>query len=205
MPSYWAQHYLLALIPATVATALVMRRDLPVALDGMAAVLSADAQPMALCLPHPGCATAASCPALRLAPLLRTHLEPLARELAAAGLPPRVLWGNAAAVLSWTLGVVAAPTGEADVVWQALGATCWADGGDNPFRPVLSRSGCGLARRVCCLRYRLPGIAECPDCPRNNRAAPGVAQAGVRGLPPTATPGRASLLSDLSPYASPRV
>lgn len=168
--SFWSQHYLLALVPAAVAAALAAQRNLPVALDGMAAVLSDTGQPAALCVPHPGCAAAASCPAARLTPLLRTHLHPLAQALAVAGLPPRVLWGNAGAVLAWTLGVIAAPADRVAAVRRALGSACWADGGSNPLCPVLSCSGCGLGRRVCCLRHRLPGMAECPDCPRARRA-----------------------------------
>lgn len=168
--SFWSQHYLLALIPATVAAALVTQDDLPVALDGMAAVLSDAGQPTALCLPHSGCAAAASCPVARLTPLLRAHLQPLAQGLAAAGLPPRVLWGNAGAVLTWTLGVVAAPADRISAVRRALAGACWADGGANPLCPVLSSTDCGLGRRVCCLRYRLPSVAGCPDCPRSCRA-----------------------------------
>lgn len=168
--SFWSQHYLLALVPATVAAALVAQQDLPVALDGMAAVLSETGQPTALCLPHPGVPTAASCPAARLTPLLRLHLQPLACGLHAAGLPPRVLWGNAAAVLAWTLGAVSAPAGRVAAVRHALESACWADGRANPFHPVLSRKGGPACRRVCCLRCRLPGVAECPDCPRACRA-----------------------------------
>ena len=170
MLSFWSQHYLLALIPATVAAALVAQQDLPVALDGMAVVLSEAGQPTALCLPHSGLPTAASCPATRLTPLLRTHLHPLARGLDAAGLPSRVLWGNAAAMLVWTLGVISAPADQVAAVRRALEGICWADGGANPFHPVLNRGATRACRRVCCLRYRLPDVPECPDCPRTCRA-----------------------------------
>lgn len=174
--SMWSQRYLLALVPAVVAAALVARRDLPVALDGMGVVLSEAGQPTALCLPHAGCPSAASCPAARLTPLLRAHLQPLIQGLAAAGLPPRVLWGNAGATLAWTLDVIAAPADQAAVARQALEGACWVDGGTNPLYPVLSRGGCGLGRRVCCLRCRLPGVTRCPDCPQAGRAGSGAAK-----------------------------
>lgn len=118
--SMWSQHYLLALIPAAVAAALAARQDLPVALDGMGAVLSETGQPTALCLPQLGRPSATSCPALRLTPLLRSHLQPLIQDLAAAGLPPRVLWGNAGAALAWTLDVIAAPADQVAAVRQAM-------------------------------------------------------------------------------------
>lgn len=165
--SLWSQYYLLTLVPAAVAAALVAGRELPVALDGMAATLSESGQPTSLCLPHAGCAAGQACPLLRLTPLLRTHLRPLADRLAQAGLPARVLWGNAGSVLAWTLGVVAARPDQVETVRHALAEECWVDGGANPFRAVLARHGaCGLSRRVCCLRYRLPGLPDCPDCPR---------------------------------------
>ena len=166
--SFWSQHYLLALVPAAVAAAVATPRDLPVALDGMAAVLSGSGQPTALCLPHLGCAATLSCPVARLTPLLRTHLQPLAQGLAAVGLPPRVLWGNVGAVLAWTLGVIAAPADRVAAVQRALEGACWIDGEANPLCPVLC-GGRGQGRRVCCLRYRLPGVAQCPDCPARRR------------------------------------
>jgi ferric iron reductase protein FhuF len=58
-------------------------------------------------------------------------------------------------------------------VREALCGACWADGGPNPLCPVLARreNGCGPGRRVCCLRFRLPGVDACGDCPRARSAA----------------------------------
>lgn len=164
--SMWSQHYLLALIPAAAAAILAAGREVPIAFGGMAATLTETGQPDALCVPHEGREAAGSCPAACLTPLLRAHLEPLAARLGAAGLPARVFWGNAGAALAWTLEVVALVPRQREAVRAALGAACWVDGGPNPLCPVLACGGCTLRRRVCCLRFRLPGTAMCPDCPR---------------------------------------
>jgi ferric iron reductase protein FhuF len=160
--SMWSQYYLLALVPAVVEAAL-SHRALPVALEGMTATLSDTGQPRSLGLPDEGCA--GICVASCLTPLIRIHLQPLAVCLAQAGLPPRVLWGNAAAVLTWALAN-AAPGETADVS-RALMDKHWVDGGANPLCTVLAcDGGCVFSRRVCCLRFRLPGMAICPGCPK---------------------------------------
>ena len=160
--SFWSQHYLLALVPAAVAAALAAAHDLPVAAEGMAVVLAPTGLPEWLCLPGGGGATTVDCPVARLTPLLRGHLEPLADGLARAGLPPRVFWSNTGHVLGWALRVVDAPG--CGQVRDAMAAAAWVDGGGNPIASALAENGC--SRRVCCLRYRLPGIAACGSCPR---------------------------------------
>ncbi len=167
--SLWSQYYLLALVPGAVAAALSLRRDLPLALDGMGALLAGEGQPCRLCLPHDGCDTAETCPVRRLAPLLRTHLLPLSAALTIAGLPPPVFWSNAAAVLAWSLGVIAAPADDRDAVRVALAAPRWGDDEPNPFRGVVGDDP--ARRRVCCLRVRLRCVARCPDCPVAARRA----------------------------------
>ena len=162
--SLWSQYYLLALVPAVVAAALAAEHDLPVDASGMGAVLASSGLPDCLCLPHGGRRTAVSCPVSRLTPLLRGHLQPLAAALAGAGLPQRVFWSNAAQVLVWSLCTVSAPGAACGAVSHAATRPDWADGSPNPFAPALA--GDGRSRRVCCLRYRLPGITLCPGCPR---------------------------------------
>ena len=161
--SLWSQHYLLALVPCATAAILAAQQDLPVALGGMAAVLTDGGQPCRLCLPHGGCDTVEARPVRRLAPLLHTHLSPLADALAGAGLPALILWSNAAAVLAWSLGVIAAPQADRDAIWAAMSAPRWADDAANPFRGVLGRDP--AERQICCLRFRLGCMGRSPDCP----------------------------------------
>ena len=161
--SLWSQHYLLALVPCATAAVLATQQDLPVALGGMAAVLTGEGQPCRLCVPHGGCDSVEACPVRRLAPLLHTHLSPLSDALAGAGLSPLIFWSNAAAVLAWSLGVIAAPEADRAALRAAMCAPCWADGAPNPFRRVLGSDP--AERRICCLRFRLGCMGRCPDCP----------------------------------------
>ena len=159
--SSWSQYYLLALVPCATAAALAAQQDLPVALDGMGAVLTERGQPCRLCVPHGGCDTVEACPVRRLAPLLRYHLDPLSEALSVAGLSKRIFWSNAAAVLAWSLGVIAAPEADRAAIRASMCARDWADGGANPFRDVVGADP--ARRRVCCLRFRLG--ERCGDCP----------------------------------------
>lgn len=161
--SLWSQYYLLALVPCAAAVALVAAQDLPVAVAEMGVVLGETGQPTCLCLPHGGCDTAVRCPVQRLAPLIRSHLAPLGDTLAAAGLPRPVFWSNAAVVLAWSLRVIALPEPDRAALQEAMAAPCWGDGGPNPFRAVLGKDP--ARRGVCCLRFRLGGVARCSNCP----------------------------------------
>ncbi len=159
--SLWSQYYLLALIPCATAAALAARQDLPVALDGMGAVLTEQGQPCRLCVPHGGRDTVEACPVRRLAPLLHNHLDPLSRALSAAGLSKLIFWSNAAAVLAWSLDVIAAPEPDRAALRASMCAPDWADGAANPFRPVIGSNP--AERQVCCLRFRLGD--RCGNCP----------------------------------------
>ena len=165
--SMWSQYYLLALVPAAVASCLVPGAPVPLDAAGMGAQLTPQGLPHAFCVS----ACTAGEPSLgRATTLLRRHLGPVACGLAAAGLPQRVFWCNAAAKLAWTLQVVAAAPGTLAPLCQALAARDWCDGEANPLHGLLDGEG-RLCRRVCCLRYRLPGFTACGSCPRGVRPA----------------------------------
>lgn len=92
-------------------------------------------------------------------------LSPLIKRFAAqTGLAPRLLWGNVALCIDWLLDVAQAcqpnrALAEA-LAWfrQPGGTAC------SPLRNALRRDGCGVTRRVCCLRERLP-LQRCAVCP----------------------------------------
>lgn len=107
--------------------------------------------------------------------LLDGHLAPLiafvAREFAVS---PKLLWTNAAASFAWTLQQCAAlPEADGAALAEAEGRLTLAEAwptGRNPFAGALRPSPFvpleQCSRRVCCLRYLLPGWADCGSfCP----------------------------------------
>lgn len=106
--------------------------------------------------------------------LLTGHVEPLVAAIAAgAGVAPKLLWNNVAAYLSWILKEIAfrhesiAMEAGLALVQDAL----WPDGRKNPMHGMMrvARQQCGMEfvqRKVCCLRYNLPGVGGCGEsCP----------------------------------------
>ena len=100
--------------------------------------------------------------------LLFDHAAPLIGQFARAGLSPRLLWSNLAVYLEWIvreLGDRIDPRlGEEGVA--LLQCERWPDGRPNPLLGLLGRTCEGGAdevtrRRVCCLRYLLPGVPGC--------------------------------------------
>ncbi|MCH4547635.1 siderophore-iron reductase FhuF [Rhizobium changzhiense] len=113
-------------------------------------------------------------PAAELHRLMRGHAEPLVAAIAAnAGVAPKLLWNNAAAYLSWILKEIAHRYEPALVEGglALLQDTQWPGGGRNPMFGMIRivRQQCGLEfvrRKVCCLRYNLPGVGGCGEaCP----------------------------------------
>lgn len=101
-------------------------------------------------------------PAAALAELVDDHIGPLVSVLhREAGLSRRLLWANAGWFLAWAESQIA-----------------WADDARTEVRRALADAltrlpsgrptsrGTLLLRRVCCLRYQVPGYARCPGtCP----------------------------------------
>lgn len=170
--SMWTQwHFAVAVIP-TVAAILVLERDLPVDLDRTALALDAAGRPAAMVLAGDGACFPAAAEA-RFACLIERHIAPLIDGFTRHfGISRRLLWTNAAAVFEWTLQQAAerampVPLSEGRAL---LASRVDAAGRPNPmFDAVRYPCGGGVAvrqRKVCCLRYLLPGIADCGDlCP----------------------------------------
>lgn len=175
--SMWSQYYFARLIYPVLGASLLLGRDLPAAAGDMAVVLGPDGAPAAFRLAHAGqpCAAPRGCG--RFAALVRGHLEPLVRAMAAAsGASPRLFWCNAGIRCDHVLRLL---DGHADTLpAQRLlfGLPHWAEEGDsgeawpNPLpqtvRHVEDEGVPAVRRRVCCLRYRLAGFeAGCPSCP----------------------------------------
>ena len=110
-------------------------------------------------------------PGARFEVLVEGHLSPFAALCAErAGLSPRLIWSNAAFILDWALGELAstatvpAARAEAEALLAGRGGACRLA---HPLRTVANGT---RTRRMCCLRYKLAGIADCGAlCPRKCR------------------------------------
>lgn len=163
--SFWSMYYLAALIAPAAAGLLCRDQALPVGFDevgvafdarGLASFRLADAG-------SPGASHGR-----RFDLLVEGHLAPFVTLCAArGGLAPRVVWSNAAVVLNWVLDeLLAADTlpaarAEAEALLDGRAGAC------RLAHPLKTRADGTRTRRVCCLRFRLPGVASCGSlCPR---------------------------------------
>lgn len=170
--SMWMQSYAVRLVYPVLAANLLAGRDLPVALEEVELLVGPEGGPRGFRLPHAGGAVAAR-GMDRFAPLVRAHLAPLIEALTAADrITPRLAWSNAGIRIAGT-AELARQLGRLDEAAAAdidllLSSTCWPDGWLNPVHePYREPPGGGTPqRRVCCLRYLLPGFAGCSmSCP----------------------------------------
>lgn len=171
--SLWSQYYFGALIGAVAAIGMAGgRAALPVGPDEAGIVLEGGL-PAGLVLPHAGRPARPSEATEDFITLFRSHLAPMVARLSAhAKASPRLFWGNAASILGWALGEACAirpEAGDPALLRQSLlEDALWPDGGPNPlfgaFKPCDNPAV--AVRRVCCVRYLLPGIPGCgPICP----------------------------------------
>ncbi|HKT63846.1 MAG TPA: siderophore-iron reductase FhuF [Burkholderia sp.] len=173
--SQWSKYYFGRAAPAGVVAALTLGRPLDMAPERTFVALD-DGMPAALYFAPDALDAPCDAPARRYAGLV-AHLGAVIDLLAATGrVTPRVLWSNAGNLLDYlldtyrTLPCAADPVRDAD--WL-FGASC-VQGEPNPLRvpvrdavprsPLLPTPF--RARRVCCLRYEIPGETQlCGSCP----------------------------------------
>lgn len=168
--SMWSQWYFPAPIVPALAALIRLDRALPLRLDEVWLDLRENGTPVALLLPHDGAAGGAG-----FAELIEGHVEPVVAQLSALfGVPRRVLWTNVAVLVDWTVRQVeecgacaAAPLAACRALLETRSRPC---GGANPLCGALRRSACAggeaCRRKVCCLRYKLPGVPSCGElCP----------------------------------------
>ena len=93
---------------------------------------------------------------------------PLVERLAREGLSPRLLWSNFAVYVDWIVRAIGDRI-DPDLGREGLSmldCAIWPDGRPNPMHGLLSRvvpddGEAFTRRRVCCLRYLLPGTPGC--------------------------------------------
>lgn len=183
--SVWARHYFSALLPAPLAALALRHHALP--LHRAICVVDQHGIPTQLQVPHPGETQCHASASARFGGLLEHHLRPLIDTLSrVSGVSARLLWANAGAVTAEVFrhapallqpGMPATrATLEADAAWL-MDTRIRADGSANPLHAPMrahsvTRDGVTSTlwlRRMCCLRYRLPGFDLCGDCPRQLR------------------------------------
>ncbi|MFW6198978.1 MAG: siderophore-iron reductase FhuF [Gemmatimonadota bacterium] len=187
--SFWTQWYFGILIPPAVAANLLLDVDLPLALDEVGVLLHEEEhRPTGFRLPSVGRKLEPDADAFqRFHRLVGLHVEPLVDAVArTSGLAARLVWSNAGNYFDWIVRELEegkhtherdpggrdgrGDEGAASIGMRHLGSRLRPDGSKNPlFQPVRPVEQDGeevLQRRICCLRYLLPGIAACGDrCP----------------------------------------
>ena len=177
--SLWTQFYFALVGVPVVLAAMRGRRRLPGGLDEMAVVIGENGLPAALKLPAAGTPQPDRDPRAAMEALITDHYVPAVTAMSRAGrLAPRLLWCNAAVRLVWAMEAAAEAEPEdtdlADIAAAARQAVIASPdlscGAANPmFDMLLSpkpESGSSYTRKVCCLRYMMPGVADCGEtCP----------------------------------------
>ncbi|KQY27115.1 iron reductase [Rhizobium sp. Root482] len=170
--SMWSLYYFSALaIPYIVAR----RADhvLPVAANDMTIALAEDGLPRALGLSGEGDWSDGRGANLLsfVMPLVSQHLAEIVAQLkTVGGIAPKLAWNNAAVYIDYAYNATQAGPAMAGDNWAARALfTCphLPDGSKNPFHDCLRHEMDGeqtvCRRKICCLRYLLPGIPSCGE------------------------------------------
>lgn len=178
--SLWSKWHLSAVISAGLAANLLLERDLPLGLEALHLELAPEGQTRRLWLAHDGTPLASRDPLARFSTLIDDHLTPLIAALAAhSGASPKVFWSNAGNYFEYFAEALEAhpmaSPGAAEPARALLAARQLPDGRRNPlFQPVryLAAAAGGepeRRRRLCCIRYLIPELGYCGNCPLSCR------------------------------------
>ncbi|MDK1375038.1 MULTISPECIES: siderophore-iron reductase FhuF [unclassified Sinorhizobium] len=165
--SMWSLYYFSCLTIPYVVARVLDHQALPVAFDDMTVALSADGLPRAFGVATPGAWREDGEQEIFsvLAPLMEEHLAKVVGHLKAiGGISPRLAWNNAAVYIDYALRTAGIEplSNQADAM---VGCRLMPNGAPNPFFDCLrheEEDGTSVCRRkICCLRYLLPGIPSC--------------------------------------------
>ncbi|MNQ10714.1 Ferric iron reductase protein FhuF [compost metagenome] len=183
LASIWANQYFMRLFPPVISAALLLDLRMPLRIEHMA--ISVDAQGLPQVFKLPG-----QCEPLpppqnpfeRFAHLLDDNLQPFIQALCAhTGVSAKVLWSNAGNYFEAWLGQLQKRSQQPQLLLDGerlLSAPQRPDGSRNPLyapiRYVAIEHADGQVRpwrqrRLCCIRYLLPEVELCPNCPRLKR------------------------------------
>ncbi|MDI7861784.1 siderophore-iron reductase FhuF [Rhizobiaceae bacterium n13] len=165
--SMWSLYYFSALAIPYILARTVEGQVLPIDFDAMTLSLAPDGLPSTFgvrdvgVLEDLGGGDVFSV----VGPLVEKHLRQIVEQLRTrTGIAPRLAWNNAAVYIDYALRNSWTPTGNATVD-QLVECPRIQDGVSNPFYGCLrfeQEDGQTVCRRkVCCLRYMIPGIPSC--------------------------------------------
>ena len=173
--SQWSKYYFSLYIGGAVAVAVLLRRPLRMDWQHCHLILR-DGMPQALVLPADALGELTDAPSQRYRSLCVGHLMPYIEAMATAvRVAPRVLWSNVGHTLEYALSQLEAqPLAASDRAYLLERGTLLDTDMPNPLLHAIrfvTPNSPQLAnplrvRRVCCLRYLLPGEELlCTSCP----------------------------------------
>ncbi|WP_192035153.1 siderophore-iron reductase FhuF [Halomonas sp. YLGW01] len=188
--SLWSKWHAGALLAPYLAANLLLERDLPVSLDEVGVHLTPEGRTECLQLAHAGRPLGSLDGFTRFSTLLDDHLTPLIARLSAlSGASAKVFWSNVGNSFEHFLtaleGHPMAHPGVAAEGKRLLESRTLPDGRRNPlYQPVRyvqpTSEGASApeptrrvrrVRRLCCLRYLLPDLGYCGNCPLPGKAS----------------------------------
>ncbi|WP_250503567.1 MULTISPECIES: siderophore-iron reductase FhuF [unclassified Caballeronia] len=167
--SQWSKYYFGLAAPAGVAAARLLGRPLDMSPERTHLVLK-EGMPAALHFDADALRAPDADPARRYASLV-AHLDSVIGMIAGmTKIAPRVLWSNAGNVLDYLLANCRSIFSDADIDAAWLFRAGDANPLRTPIRDATPRSTVlpnpFRARRVCCVRYEIPGETQlCASCP----------------------------------------
>lgn len=169
--SLWSLYYFstLAIVPVILWRRLGV--VLPLALDDVSMIAAPDTGlPEAFLLPDSGEVVADLRASQALRAMIEDHLRPAIAFMSGhCRLSPRLLWCNAAGYIDWIARELD-PGDDAAKGLELFSPYKLANGADNPLHGSIKRISVGdgvqSQRKVCCLRYLVPGVGGCgATCP----------------------------------------
>lgn len=178
--SVWSKWHFSVLISSALASNLLLDYDLPLGLGDVHLELAPEGQTRRLWLKHAGRPLNSKNAFTRFSTLIDGHLKPIISALADySGASPKVFWSNAGNYFEYfTEALQAHPMAgplSAESARELLASSHLPDGHRNPlFQPVryLNNPNKELPerrRRLCCIRYLIPELEYCSNCPLNRK------------------------------------
>ena len=180
LASIWANQYFMRLFPPVISAALLLDQRMPLQLEQLSIIVDSEGLPLVFKLPGP-CEPLPSPqnPFERFAHLLDDNLQPFIQALCAhTGVSAKVLWSNAGNYFEAWLGQLQKRSDQPQLLLDGerlLSTAQRPDGSRNPLYAPIRYIDIEHAdgqvrpwrqRRMCCIRYVLPGVELCPNCPR---------------------------------------
>lgn len=173
--SIWSKWYFTSFLAPVLAANLLLDRGLPLRLGDVRIRLDDNGKPQGLTMADDGHSVKDVLGFERFADLIEGHLQPVIEVLAVVSkASPRLFWSNAGNTFEFaTTRVELHPLFRQHATapaHQVLSSRLRPDGQRNPLFAPVSYRDIGeeepqRLRRICCIRYRLPGVGYCSSCP----------------------------------------